>query len=539
MNLHNVPQNALSLSDVAEELARRQAAKSGLIAYAQFMDEDYEAFAIHRLMATKLEAVENGQCRRLLIEVPPAVGKSRLASEFFPSWFLGRNPKLEVIAASYDETLAKGFGREVRNFLQHPKYGLLWPDVSLAADASAMAEWKTNQGGEYKAEGVGGGLIGFHAHVAIIDDPFKNYESALSQHNRRVVWNWYSSVLLNRLRSYKGGHGAVIVIMQRWHDDDLGGRIEKIVAEGEEEWDIVRLPSLAEEDDPLGRKPGEALLPEGPNRRTIDELMQIQKRNPNLFMALHQQKPFSDSGDLFKPGDLQLYHRAELPEQLTVYGSSDIALTKGGGDYTVHLIFGVCPNGHIWLLHLSRRQVDILDSVDDCVSLMKKWEPLQWFFEKVGLQKAFGPVLKKRMREKDCWVSCQEVSITGRGKKDSPQRAGSIAGAMQMGYLHAPQDAPWLGELQYELVKFPNGRFDDQVDALTLIGLKLSQLVGAVAPEVVEEGVFMAQPVGLTFDDFREMSTLSRRGKRWTGGAIVMPVALPCPLDDNWPTELN
>ena len=176
----------LTILGAAEELARRQAAKKGLIEFCQFMDSSYEPYPIHKLIARKLEDVEAGRLRRLAIFVPPAIGKSRLASEFFPSWFFGRNPTMEFIETSYDEALAKSFGRNVRNFLQHPNYSLLFPDVELAGDATAMAEWKTNQGGEYKAEGVGGGLIGFHGHIAIIDDPFKSYESALSDNQRRA-----------------------------------------------------------------------------------------------------------------------------------------------------------------------------------------------------------------------------------------------------------------------------------------------------------------------------------------------------------------
>jgi predicted phage terminase large subunit-like protein len=527
----------LSLGEATKELARRQKAKKDLIEYCKFMDEDYVPYDIHQLIASKLERVEAGLTRRLLITVPPAIGKSRLSSEFFPSWFFGKNPKLEVIATSYDELLARSFGRNVRNFLQHPRFGLLFPEVSLAADASAMAEWKTNQGGEYKAEGVGGGLVGFHGHVAIIDDPFKSYESAWSENQRRMVWEWYASVLLNRLRSYKGGPGAVICIMQRWHDDDLGGRLEKLHLEGEEEWDIVKVPSIAEEGDLLGRKPGEVLLPDGPNRRTLVELEQIRKRSPNIFMAVHQQKPFSDEGDLFKPGDLRLHSPSELPENLVYYGASDFALTKGGGDYTVHIVFGVCKRGHIWLRHVWRQQLDILETVAKCVDFMLEYEPLQWFFEKVHMQKAVGPVLTRERRERGAWTSCVDVSVLGKGRKDSPDRAGSIAGAVQMGYVHAPADAPWLAELLYEMVKFPNGKNDDQIDALALVGMKLNDLMLARDAEIPESLIVSAEPVALTFGDYVEMGARHSAGLRWKKGAIVVPYAGLSPLSEDWEPE--
>src|SRR3990167_8367146 len=129
--------------------------------------------------------------------------------------------------------------------------------------------------------------------------------------------------------------------MQRWHDDDLGGRVEKLSEAGEEKWESLSIPSIAEPGDPLGRAEGEALLPTGPNRRPLEELYQLRARNPMLFQALHQQKPVSDEGDLFHPGWLVEYDPDQLPRALTWYGSSDRALTKGDGDYTVHLLFGV------------------------------------------------------------------------------------------------------------------------------------------------------------------------------------------------------
>ena len=504
------------------------------------MDPTYEDFAIHRLIAGKLEDVEAGRLRRLAIFVPPAIGKSRLSSEFFPSWFFGRNPTLEFIETSYDEGLAKSFGRNVRNFLQHPKFKQLFPDVTLAADATAMAEWKTNQEGEYKAEGVGGGLIGFHGHIAMIDDPFKSYESARSENQCRVVWDWYAGVLLNRLRSYKDGPGSVVLIMQRWTENDLGGMVERLMEDGEEEWDIIKVPSIAKDDDLLGREVGTCLLPDGPNRRTLDELDQIRKRNPSMFMAVHQQEPFSSDGDLFKPSDLALYADWQRPKSLTVYGVSDFALTKNAGDYTVHILFGVCQQGHIWILNLYRKQVDLNDGIAKVIDWMLEFEPLQWYFERVSMQKAIGAILTKERRTRGAWTSCVDVSMTGKGKKDSPERAGSIAGAMQLGYLHAPVAAPWLGELLAELVKFPNGRYDDQVDALALIGMKLTDLQAAVVPEEKKGGIFTVEPTGLTFDDYMNMAQRKGKGLSYNKGTYVLPWETEMsPLDPDWVPDIR
>jgi len=385
-----------------------------------------------------------------------------------------------------------------------------------------MNEWKTNAEGEYKAEGVGGGLIGFHAHVAVIDDPFKNYAAASSLKEREDKWDWYTGVLLNRLRPYKGGPGAVILIMQRWHDDDLGGRVEKLNASGEEKWDIITLPSIAEPGDPLGRKPGEALLPEGPNARTVEELRQIQARHPAMFMALHQQKPVADEGDMFKKGWLRPYDADQLPERLTVYITTDYAMSRGSGDYTVVVAAGVCPDGHVWILDLWRQQCDMLDGVETTIQWMQKHRAAKALLEKTSMARAYGPLLSKRKVEEGVWTLVEEVSVIGRGQKQSAERAGVLAGAMQMGYFHAPAGASWFGDLEYELIRFPNGSNDDQVDALTLLALKLNSLrrLGARHEDLGPQPV---KPVGMTFAQAMEINRRHRVGLRFRPRAIVVP----------------
>jgi predicted phage terminase large subunit-like protein len=532
-----------------QAVLQREKARTNLISFAEFVCPGYVAFPVHRLIAKKLEEIEAGKIRRLAIYVPPASGKSRLASEIFPAWCFGRASEwsllpgetpLEFIESSYDYALARNFGRAVRNIIKDPTFSLLFPQVSLSPDATAMDEWKTTFGGEYKAEGVGGGLVGFHGHIAVIDDPVKGYAEASSADQRESVWNWYSGTLLNRLRSYKGGPGSVILIMQRWHDDDLGGRLEKLSLEGEEHWEILRLPSLAEEGDPLGRAPGEPLLPDGPNRRTLEELRQLQGRNPRLFMALHQQKPVAEQGDIFQPRWLQLYGPEDLPKKLTYYISSDFALTKNSGDFSVLLAFGICPEGHVWLLDMWRAQVEIDASVEASVDMMLKWKASRFLLEKVSLARVFSPLLAKRRKERRAWTVVEEVSLFGKGSKDSPDRAGAIAGAMQLGYVHVPLHAPWRGELEHELAQFPNGKHDDQVDALSLMGIRLDVLRGKgkdPLPKKPEPLKFSP----ITFQQVMEINRRARQGRSTKRMAFVVPwETKPSPLDDGiLPPELG
>jgi len=511
-----------SAADLISTLLHRERARENLIDFAQFVDPLYEPYPVHRLISRKLEDIEAGRIRRLAIFVPPASGKSRLASELFPAWFLGRNPRLEFIQASYDHDLARGFGRNVRNLIKHPSFQLLFPDAQLSPDATAMDEWKLTSGGEYKAEGVGGGLIGFHAHVAVIDDPIKNWEQASSPEHRELVWNWFAGVLLNRLRSYRDGVGSVVLILQRWHDDDIGGRVEKLNSTGEEQWDIVSLPSIAEPGDMLGRAPGEVLLPSGPNRRSMEELASLRSRSARLFMALHQQKPVSDDGDMFKPSWLRLFGLGELPKRLTLYISSDFALSSGEGDFSVLGVAGVCPEGHLWLLDIWREQCEIEAGVERAIELMLQWRARKFYLEKTSMARVYRPLLDKRRKERKAWTLVEDVSVIGRGRKDSPDRAGAIAGAMQLGYVHAPFNAPWLGDLCHELSKFPGGKYDDQVDMLALFGIKLDSMQGKgrMIPRPEQPKI---TPRVYTFSDLVDMNRRRRLGQRVPRGAMMVP----------------
>jgi len=524
-----------SPKEVAQALIARKKAQSGLVDFARYIDPTYESFPVHSLIAEKLEDVEAGRLRRLAVFIPPAVGKSRLCSELFPAWVMGRNPTYELIEGSYNKDKAAEFGGIARDIIQDPRYGLLFPETEISAKAAAADAWKTTLGGSYKASGVAGGIIGFHAHIAIIDDPFKNYDEAASLAHRESVWNWYSAVLLNRLRSYREGSGSVILIMQRWHDDDLGGRVEKLNEAGEEDWEVLAIPSIAEEGDPLNRAVETALLPEGPNRRPLEELYAIRARHPVLFQALHQQKPVSDEGEMFRPDWLLEYGVDELPSRLVWYGVSDWALTKGSGDFTVHIVFGVDPKGHIWITHLSRKQTDILEGVENCIERMQAEEtgqrPIRWFCERVALQKAIGPVLRKRMMDEMVFTILDDVSISGMGGKDAPERAGSIAGAMQMGYIHVPANAPWLGALKHEISRFPRGRYDDQVDGLAIVGMKLQSLRGMAAEVITPLGIPIIKPAVYTFDQ-----AMGRRRAIGAGNARRNEtIMLPAEPTIDWP----
>ena len=190
-------------------MARRQA-KQSLIAFTEYTLPEYRAAQHHRDIAAALEAVERGEIDRLMIAMPPRHGKSELASRRFPSWYMGRNPRKNIITASYNIDLAMDFGREVRNIVASPEYGNVF-QTALAQDSKAANRWHTNAGGAYVAAGVGTSITGRGAHVLLIDDPLKDREEADSELRRQRVWDWYTSTAYKRLAP----GGAVVLIQTR------------------------------------------------------------------------------------------------------------------------------------------------------------------------------------------------------------------------------------------------------------------------------------------------------------------------------------
>jgi hypothetical protein len=210
----------VSKEAAAAELLARRRARESLMAFTQYTNPEYQAAQHHRRIADKLEAVERGEIKRLMILMPPRHGKSELASRRFPAFYIGRNPGKQIIAASYNSDLANDFGREVRNIVAGPEFGALF-QTSLAPDSSAANRWHTGHGGMYVAAGVGTAITGRGADVLLIDDPFKDREEADSELRRQRVWDWYTSTAYTRLMP----GGAIVVINTRWHDDDLSGKL--------------------------------------------------------------------------------------------------------------------------------------------------------------------------------------------------------------------------------------------------------------------------------------------------------------------------
>lgn len=470
----------------AKRILKARQAKDSLIAFTEFTmpgiadpnDSDesrYDAQYFHRALAAALEEVEAGRILRLIVTFPPRHGKSELTSRRFPAFLVGRDPYRHVMFATYNQPFAEDYGRAVRGIMQSPAYKAVFPGTTLAKGSAAADRLVTEEGGMMAFVGRGGSSTGRGADFLIIDDPLKDREEANSQTTRDSLWDWYNDTMSSRLMS---DTGAIVIIMTRWHEDDLVGRLTDPTnphfnADEADTWKIINIPAIAGDDDVLGREPGAALWPE---RFGLEYLESFRRRNPVGFSALYQQQPTPEDGDFFKSEMLVGYRQTDLPKNLRVYAASDHAVgIKQSNDYTCLLIVGVDENSNIYLLDCWWKREKTDKVVEAMIDLMRRWKPLVWWAESGHISKSIGPFLFRRMREEKVYCAIREQVPSA----DKQTRAQSINGRASMGMVRFPTHLSWCERARQECLKFPQARHDDFVDTLAHIGLGLDRIIHA------------------------------------------------------------
>jgi predicted phage terminase large subunit-like protein len=435
----------------------------------------FEPAPHHRLLIAELEALARGDndVDTLLVFMPPGSAKSTYVNMLFPSWFMAGNQTSNIITASHSSELAERFGRKTRNLISEHADAL---GLTLSGDSSAAYRWASTSGGEYYAVGVGVGIAGFRADLGVVDDPFGSREDAESARIRQKVWDWYLDDFSSRLKP-----GAKRVIMHtRWHDDDLAGRIERQLTSLGRPFKKLSLPAEAGLDDPLGRAPGEMLW-DDPTGYNYGAFLRIKKAesSPRTWASLYQQNPIPDEGDYFQADWLVPVLTLPPREQMRIYGASDYAVTSNGGDYTVHVIVGVDPDGKLWLLDMWRQQAASDAWIEALCDLIAKWRPIDWAEETGQIKASLGPFIERRMRERNVYVRRRAFPTRG----DKAIRAQSIRGRMALDGLRVPAGASWRADFVAELMRFPAGVHDDQVDAIGLIGQLLDTMTKGSKPD--------------------------------------------------------
>jgi predicted phage terminase large subunit-like protein len=421
-----------------------------------------------------------------MIFMPPRHGKSELASRRFPAWFMGRNPKLSIIAASYNSDLAGDFGREVRNIVASPEHANLFPSSALAQDSKSQNRWHTNAGGGYAAAGVGTAVTGRGAHVFLIDDPVKDRESADSELIREKTYRWYLSTAYTRLEGTltewdrdplwrdldeaqtKGEafEGAIVLVQTRWHEDDLAGRLLLDMERGADQWEVLSLPAMKEAEGKVY-----ALWPE---KYDADRLERIKRQlSAREWQSLYQQEPTPDAGTFFKREWFEFGRKR--PDNLAVYMTSDFAVTDGGGDYTELAVWGIDANEQCFALDWWSGQTAAMEWIEQAISLMARWKPRAFFGEGGPIKATMEPVLRKRMRERKTFCRLEWLPRV----TDKASSARGFQARAEMGLVSFPE-MQWARDVVEQLVSFPTGKHDDKVDACALLGMALDQAHPAI-----------------------------------------------------------
>lgn len=484
----------MSLDLIKRELYRREYLKKDILAFTEELEPNYLAGWVHKDICYRLERfsreVIDGRSPRLMLLVPPRHGKSLLASQIFPAWHLGHRPDHEIINAGYNQELPTRFSRRVREILQQPEYHAVFPDTHLDQKSQSVEAWLTTKRGGFTAAGKGGGITGKGAHVLIIDDPIKNMEEADNFEIREKLEDWYFAAAYTRLAP----GGGVLLIETMWHDDDLAGRLlNKMEFEGESDtFEVIRYPAISTKyeyrhkstyqietsdtevptlvgsgDYELLRAPNEALHPE---RYSLEYLQRVKSNMPpRVWSALYQQDPVPEEGLFFTQDMFRMTPTTPTFEHRRFYIAWDFAISeKQRADYTV----GVCllqdGEDNLFLVDLVRFKGDSLRITNEFISMIHRWSghtgsTLQLGVEDGQIWKSIQNMLKVQMREEKAYVSIEVMQALS----DKESRARELQGRMEHGRFWFVEGSPWLKDSIRELSRFPAGKNDDIVDALS------------------------------------------------------------------------
>ena len=461
--LHKLPpheqEKLLAELEKLADMKKRKLSQDKFLAFVKEVWPTFIAGRHHAKMADAFERVARGECKRLIINMPPRHTKSEFASYLLPAWFLGKFPHKKVIQCSHTAELAVGFGRKVRNLVDTDAYKGIFPDLALASDSKAAGRWNTNKQGDYFAIGIGGAVTGKGADVLIIDDPHSEQEAALAEVNPDIydkTYEWYTSGPRQRLQP----GGAIVVVMTRWSKRDLTGQILKDAASNESigEWEVIEFPAILPSGKPLW-----------PEFWELDELLKVKRDVPNSkWQAQYQQNPVSESAAIVKREWWQEWPDDHPPQCDFILQSWDTAFEKTQrADFSACTTWGVFyhpddsgqEQANIILLNAFRDRMEFPELKRVAIEEYKEWQPDGVIIEK----KASGAPLIYELRAMG--IPVQEFTPT-RGN-DKISRLNAVSDLFASGRVWAPATR-WAEEVIDEVAEFPAGSHDDYVDTVSM-----------------------------------------------------------------------
>ena len=454
-----------------ERLLSYEKARQSFGDFVHFMKADYQENWHHRIIIDRLERLMHEKDKRVMISLAPRHGKSELVSRQFPCYYLGCNPDAEIIAASYSSSLATMFSRDVQRGMDSEKYQMVFPDTVMAGTERAKAIELFSQRakrttdyfeivgrkGKFTSVGVGGAVTGKGGTLILLDDPVKNAEEADSEVYREKIYDWYTSTLYTRCE--KGAN--ILLIMTRWHKDDLAGRlIEGMKEPGADQWEIIELPAInihgPNSYDP--RQVGEALWP---NKYPVERLNVIRKQlGSRNWSSLYQSSPIIVGGNIIKEEWIQYYDK--LPFDLTNHRSHrlitswDLSFKETGKSYVVGVVLAKY-GCNFYLIDIYRKKAGMGESLRAIQAMAKKYPKCRSILVE---DKANGSGVIDLLRGK-----VPITPVTPEVSKD--ERLHSVEPIFEAGNFFLPVAHPERDNIVQELISFPMSVTDDIVDAIS------------------------------------------------------------------------
>jgi predicted phage terminase large subunit-like protein len=505
---------SITSQDAARHLLKLKAAEENFLGFVRLQFPKWKLPDFHLKMIDALDRLEKNTLdshwdlsvaekattplvpvRNLLITMPPRHGKSTYGSVIFPAYFMSKKPARFMMSTSYNAQLATDFGRQVRDLSNEPTTTQIFPDFEMSADSRAVDQWRTTQGGAAYFIGVGGTTSGRAANLLLFDDPLKSREEAESATQRNKVWNYYVSALTTRLQpDIDDIPPAQIIILTRWHPDDLAGRLMDTDDWKEGRWKHINFPAV--EDRPIQGDAGKIMrsdLPEDhseyliskevqklskgkrylrktkptalwPERFSIDDLERRRRLNPREFASLYQQSPYIQGGNMIRAKWWRTYPDDMKPERFSslIIAADTAFKARQDSDYSVLMTLGLDTTGDIYVVDVIREKFEFPELKRRMIQANNQWRGrgLRGIYIE---DKASGQsLIQELQRESGISVVPYRVS------SDKVSRVTSILPLIEGGRVFLPENAPWLDPFYEECQSFPSGKHDDMVDALSI-----------------------------------------------------------------------
>ena len=473
--------------------AYRGLLQTNYCAYCEYVNEGWVPSKFHTYLCNKVQEFIERKTKNafsvLCLSVPPQHGKSLTITQTLPSWYLGHHPTHKVVEISYSEDFAEQFGRRNREKIK--AVGDLLFGIGLADYPNTATEFElSNHKGSMISRGISSGVTGHACNLMIIDDPIKTQQEADSESTKQKIWNEWLSSFTSRLAP----DAKVIVIMTRWAEDDLVGRL----IEQDVNVEAINLPLECEsEDDPLGRKPGDSLCPEiGKDNVWLKDFKRtlLGREGSRTWNALYQGRPVALEGNLLQKEWWRYYDK--LPEIVDWMMSVDAAFKDNkDSDYVAIQVWGK-TNENIYLIDALKKHLDMPSTIREIIRMRAMYPKCKWTLIE---DKANGSAIIQILRKQLGGI----IPVNPEGGKVS--RVNAVAGAVESGCVWLPQTKPFTKDFVEECSVFPNGAHDDQVDAMSQC---LNRLIyyKANKPIVRKKSIFEQMFPAFTRKQVRERS---------------------------------